>query len=255
LETLVNDIEKPIVPPLGTVKPIRDVSDAHVFRFELGPAILAQLLQTLRRVPAMRVKKAIEMGKYPGFYQLVIEGQPVYVGKSSRPVGTRLREHLKKLSGRSGIDLDVVTVKFAFVEDPSLVDLSEDQLISFFAAHGEADWNQSGFGSKVSGYGRGRQKASEWDLKYPSDVERSIELQAFSGTLYAFVRALAKKAPVTVSVPSEHRPSFKRCHPTTVDIEAAAMPFSDWGTVLNERLATGWSIDRQPTAWYLVPSG
>src|SRR5688500_1978643 len=48
-----------VAPPVGTVTPIRDVPDEYVFRFELGPAILAQLLETLGHIPETPISEAI----------------------------------------------------------------------------------------------------------------------------------------------------------------------------------------------------
>jgi hypothetical protein len=89
---------------------IRDVEDLYVFRFEVGPAILAQLLEKLSHIPAKPLRESLN-AQYPGFYQLFLEGQSKYIGKTARPISERLREHVKKLRGR--VPLDRVSCKFA----------------------------------------------------------------------------------------------------------------------------------------------
>src|SRR6185437_7163950 len=108
----------------AVVRPIRDEPDELVFRFEVGPAILAQLLEKLERIPTMPLMNALG-ARYPGFYQLFMGGHPKYIGKTARPIGQRLKEHARKLRHRTGIDLDAISCKYAFVEDPSLVDVAE----------------------------------------------------------------------------------------------------------------------------------
>ncbi len=236
----------------GTVQPIRDVADELVFRFEVGPAILAQLLQKLDRLATMPLPEALD-AKYPGFYQIFIDGEPKYIGKTARPVGARLREHSKKLRGRKGIDFANVTYRYAFVEDPSLVDVAEGALIDFFAARGLADWNTTGFGSKVSGHGRGGQEASDWAKQFPSDLEMLI---AGDGpmplSLDAIVRQVASRSPITLSVPVKLREQFQREHDGIIGDGSSQRSFKQWIELIEDRLAPKWRLDRKAESWYIV---
>lgn len=233
------------------VRPIRDEPDELVFRFEVGPAILAQLLEKLSRIKLRPLDEALS-AKYPGFYQLFLRGEPKYIGKTSRPVGVRLREHRIKLSGRRGIDMKDVTCRFAFVEDPSLVDVAEGALINFFGDEGMADWNTSGFGSKVTGHGRGGQGASKWSEEFPHDTERLVPAgDAGPLTPVALARQLIDVAPITLSVPTKFRKAFSADHTTAFDIPIAVRPFSEWVAVLEGVLAPGWWVDRQAESWYI----
>ena len=235
----------------SAVQPIRDVPDRFVFRFEVGPAILAQLLEKLEDIPRVPLLDALD-AKYPGFYQLIYDGNPKYIGKTARPIGARLREHVGKLYGRRGIDLSKMDCRFAFVEDPSLVDVAEGALISFFAERGLAEWNASGFGSKVSGHGRGGQRASKWSLEYPPDL--SLPITAGSDAPIS-VAALAKQiiadAPITLSVPNKYRTAFNAEHGELRRVPAAEMPFQQWVESLERMLSPGWRVDRQAESWYI----
>lgn len=245
------DPERPAVPPIGTVNPIRDVPDELVFRFELGPAILAQLLETLRRSPPLPIVEALKEAKYPGFYQIFLDGDPKYIGRTTRTIRARLREHVGKIRGR--IPLDRIAAKFAFVEDPSLVDVSENALIQFFAEHGLADWNTSGFGSKVPGYRRGRQVASEWAEQFPADHAWPVEAgDEDPMSLYDLIRQVGRGAPITFSLPMSFRSAFRRDHAGDLSIPTSQRTFEEWVLMIEERLAPGWHIEKQASGWYVV---
>lgn len=239
-------------PPTGTVTPIRDVPDLYVFRFELGPAILAQLLEKLREIPLTPILDALD-AKYPGFYHIHFRGQPKYIGQSIRPIGARLREHVKKLSGRRGLSLDDVGVRYVYVEDPSLVSVSEATLINFFTEHGLAEWNHSGYGGKAPGYGRGRQKRSSWSEEFPPDLRIGVPAGSDKPiTLYDLVYQVARSAPLTLSIPTAFRGRFKEDHPTPLEVPKNILPFEDWVECILQKLEPGWRIEREQQAWYIV---
>src|SRR5829696_3715901 len=59
-----------------------------VFRFEFGPAILAQVWEQLQNLPILPLQSQESItARYPGFYQLLRNESPVYIGKSTRPIG------------------------------------------------------------------------------------------------------------------------------------------------------------------------
>ncbi|MBN9680926.1 MULTISPECIES: Eco29kI family restriction endonuclease [unclassified Corallococcus] len=241
-------------PASRVIAPIRDEPDHLVFRFELGPAILAQLLEKLSRVAAVPIREA-EDAKYPGFYQLLLHDQPKYIGKTSRPISVRLREHIGKLRGRTGISLAEVRCRYAFVEDPSLVDVAEGALIDFFSRRGMADWNLSGFGSKVPGYGRDRTAASAWSRQYPPDLTHSV----LAGTseplvLSDLVAVIGSQSPITFTIPKEYKAKFKAAHVARHGITPQTLPFIQWVDLVKGLLAPGWKLIQQPVGWYIVPN-
>lgn len=230
-----------------------DVAHARVFRFEFGPAILAQVLEKidpLNPVPLSSVDR--EAAPYPGFYQLFRAGQSKYIGRTIRPIYQRLAEHVKKLRGR--VPLDEMTCRFLFVEDISLVGISEDSLITYFHPLGLDEWGKMGFGSKATGHGRAGQ-SSEWheanlpDLKWPVTAGGPK-----AKTLRHLVRQIARGAPLTLSIPTDYSADFDRAFPDALDVTASTMPFEDWIAYLEPRLGETWRIDRRPMAWYIVPA-
>lgn len=240
-------------PPIGAVTPIRDPADEpFVFRFEVGPAILVQLLEKLRQLTVSPLLSCLD-ARYPGFYQLFLDGRPVYIGKTSRPIGVRLREHVKKIRGR--IDFARMEAKFAYVEDPSLVDVAEGALINFFDSFGEADWNQSGFGSKTTGFGRAGTRGADWDTLFPPDLDWPIEAGlARPITLAQHIAKINRQAPITFTIPREHRAAFNAAHPSTISVPVTTSPFREWVEWVSRELTAGWTIRREPRSWYIVPA-
>ena len=237
----------------AVVRPIRDEPDELVFRFEVGPAILGQLLEKLKWIPPMPLMNALG-ARYPGFYQLFLGNQPKYIGKTARPIGQRLKEHARKLRHRTGIDFDAISCKYAFVEDPSLVDVAEGALIDFFGAHSLAEWNASGFGSKVTGHRRGQQDASEWAQRYPADLRVNVLLD-LSGPVpfQQLVKSIKSQSPITLSVPKRMVASFQRDHDFSVELGSNSRSFEEWMNFIEQHLATGWRINRQAESWYIEP--
>jgi hypothetical protein len=239
-------------PAYGAIQPIRGEAENQVFRFEVGPAILEQVRKTLERMPIRTLTESIKHAKHPGFYQLFLDGKPVYIGKTSRQIRARLAEHVKKISSR--IDIMRMTCRYAYVEDPSLVDVAEGALINFFEK--EASWNTSGFGSKVTGAGRSGQARSAWDEQFQADVNKNISITCTGeASLRKFIQLVAQQAPFTLSVPTTHLPQFKQDHPHGPGAISETRSFEEWCLFIAKKLAKGWRIDRRENAYYIRPEG
>lgn len=248
---MVRDQTARALPQIDTVQPIRSEEDEpYVFRFEVGPAILYQLLEKLRGLPNHSMSEGLE-AEHPGFYQLLLDEKPVYIGKTSRAIGARMREHVRKLRGR--LSTERVTCRFAYVEDPSLVDVSENVLIRFFDELEATEWNHSGFGSKATGYGRAGQSTSDWGAQYPPDLDWPVEAGAGEEqTLKQIIDQLNRGAPITFSIPRKYRKAFDADHSNTIVEKITTMPFSEWVQWVEERLAPEWRIEKTSTGWYVT---
>lgn len=245
--------ESPEPASRGAVRAIRDADDRFIFRFEIGPAILAQLREKLERIPLVPIKEALD-AKYAGFYQLFVADEPKYIGKTARPIGQRLREHVRKLRNRRGIAFETVRCRYAFVEDPSLVDVAEGALIEFFGSHGLAEWNASGFGSKVTGHGRGAQAASEWAKLFPPDLDAIVEIEGTElMSLVDLVRQVKAGAPITLSIPRRFAGRFAEDHARAIACGGRRRPFTEWVSLVEENLASDWVVRREAESWYIVP--
>lgn len=227
------------------------VDPNKVFRFEFGPAILAQVLEKIDKldpIPLQDVSSAV--APYPGFYQLFRNRDSVYVGRTIRPVATRLGEHRKKLRGR--VPLSEMYARFLFVEDLSLVGLSEDAMIAYFHPLGLDPWGKMGFGSKPAGFGRAKQE-SNWHAVYPPDTEIEVEAgHPRPRTLIQLIRLIAKGAPVVLAVPGEFKRRFEEDHPGTFQTAIQKRCFTEWMEEVEGRFADGWYIRKEAMAWYIV---
>lgn len=232
-----------------------DVDPRLVFRFEFGPAILAQVLEKIQSLP---IQPLMDVAKesaavYPGFYQLFRSNESVYVGRTIRPVGQRLGEHSRKLRGR--VPLSEMGARFLFVEDLSLVGLSEDAMIAYFHPLGLDPWGKMGFGSKATGFGRAGQE-SDWHEAFHADLNLAVQAgHAQPKSLRQLVASIAKGAPLVLSIPRQLAVQFDEEHPTPFVMYPHERPFTEWIAEVESRLARGWRVDRKPMAWYIVRDG
>lgn len=232
-----------------------NVDPRYVFRFEFGPAILAQVLEKIENLPIMPLLDVAKESAavYPGFYQLFRNNESVYVGRTIRPVGQRLGEHARKLRGR--VPLSEMGARFLFVEDLSLVGLSEDAMIAYFHPLGLDPWGKMGFGSKATGFGRAGQE-SDWHEAFHADLGLMVMAgHAQPKTLRQLIVSIAKGAPLVFSIPRQLVADFDRDHPASFVVYPHERPFTDWIADVEARLANGWRVDRKPMAWYIVRSG
>jgi hypothetical protein len=229
-----------------------DIDPRYVFRFEFGPAILAQVLEKISSLPITALTEVVAEPNavYPGFYQLFRKGESVYVGRTIRPIGQRLGEHSRKLRGR--VPLTEMGARFLFVEDLSLVGLSEDAMIAYFHPLGLDQWGKMGFGSKATGFNRAGQE-SDWHDSFPADLTLPIVAgHAQPKTFRQLVASIARGAPLVLSIPKQLVAKFGEEHPGLLLVPPQERPFTDWVADIETRLAHGWRVDRKPMAWYIV---
>lgn len=232
---------------------LRHVSPELIFRFELGPALLDQLRTKLKSIPPVSLTEDIE-APYPGFYQIIYQDVPKYIGKAGKQIQLRLRKHYRTFVGRLGADPAHLKCKFAFVEDLSLVDMTEMALIRYFREIGEADWNRSGIGANVPGVGRKGTRRSKIIDVFRPDLQRDVTLTAERGTrLRQVVSAIDKRAPVELKIAKVDWPAFDASFPDPVQLPASVLPFQEWVSWIESQIAPRWRIHRGEMSWYIVP--
>jgi hypothetical protein len=146
-----------------------------------------------------------------------------------------------------------MTARYLFVEDLSLVGLSEDAMIAYFHPLGLDSWGKMGFGSKATGFGRAGQ-ASEWHEANPPDLSFPVQAgHTRPKTLRQLVAIVAQGGPLVLSVPDTHRIQFDQDHPSANVVPPRELPFQEWIREIESKLARGWRIDKRPMAWYIVP--
>ena len=229
-----------------------DVDTRYVFRFEFGPAILAQVLEKITNIPPKPLCEVTPVNApYPGFYQLFRNDQSVYIGRTIRPVGQRLDEHKRKLRGR--VPLSEMTARYLFVEDLSLVGLSEDAMIAYFYPLELDPWGKMGFGSKATGFGRAGQE-SDWHAANPADLAFPVLVgHPHPQTLRQLIKRVAQGAPLVLSIPRKLTAAFDADHASIViDRPLQELPFDAWIAIISSHLRPGWTIQQEAMAWYIV---
>ena len=149
--------------------------DQHHFEFDLDRGIRDQVVEKLEASPLLPLKKGVGPVA-SGIYALYHKNELVYLGmvsrsttKSKRALRDRLNEHVDKIAGRVGIDLDDMQCRFLTFNSDWWVFAAELALIT----HYTPKWNATGFGSKVPGKGRpGTERVSQWDKLFPKKPVR-----------------------------------------------------------------------------------
>jgi len=112
---------------------------------------------------------------FQGVYVIHFKGAPVYVGKANN-VAERLSQHLDKLSGRKGIQLDQVGYKALLLDKSMSTAANEDILISMFKDEHQNMWNGAGFGPKDPGQQRDTTKPGKFDQLFPIIEDYPVNL-------------------------------------------------------------------------------
>lgn len=173
------------------------------FRLSITKALgdqLAQALRSLGRAPLSEESLA-KLEERPGVYQLYVNARFVYVGKADRRhkgLPGRLRNHLRKLSGRSSLDLADVTFSCLYVDEDFSALAPEQLLINHYKERGGIPWNNSGFGSKDPGRRRDTTvlKKDHFDVQYPINLDALVQ-EVIPGTndLRTFLKKLKAGLP------------------------------------------------------------
>lgn len=166
------------------------------FEFDLPGALLEQLIEVLQEMSREQLT-AENVRRIPdaqGVYQLFLDDQLVYVGKTDAEAGLRKRllRHAGKILNRPEIEKKSVTFKAVQVFVFTAMDL-ETSLIRYYKNLGiPAAWNGSGFGSNDPGRNREQtnKKPEGFDASFPISVDGEEELLSVGS--YTVAVALAK---------------------------------------------------------------
>jgi hypothetical protein len=152
------------------------------FEFDLPGALLARLVHVLDTLtPATLSRELLDaIPDAQGVYQLLLDGDLVYIGKTDAEAGLRkhLDRHRLKIQHRKDLDPNRVTFKAIRIYVFTAVDL-ETQLINHYGGPSAVRWNGSGFGSNDPGRERDttRYRPEHFDARFPIDIERSLNLE------------------------------------------------------------------------------
>lgn len=175
------------------------------FEFDLPSALLARLVEVLDNMseaPLDLLSIADIPDQAQGVYQLFLNNDLVYIGKTDAEagLGRRLHRHHQKIQHRDNLEPTQVSFKAVRIYVFTAVDL-ETQLINYYGGNSKVQWNGSGFGSNDPGRERDTTKFKEehFDAKYPIDIDRILSFPLpESGTAAAILSLLKNALPYTL---------------------------------------------------------
>ncbi len=203
------------------------------FEFDLPDALLHRLIgifDGMEGAPLL-AENVASVPDSQGVYQLVKEGQVVYIGKTDGDAGLRQRlsRHAATIRHRRNLTPGSITFKAVRVFVFTAMDLETD-LIRHYSQAGAVPWNKSGFGSNDPGRNRDdtNLKADHFDLLYPIDLDEVVELELSDGaTAASILTALRAALPYTLRFEGE---SARRPHPELVASIVPELPAKPWTT-------------------------
>lgn len=160
---------------------------------------LAAALKDLDRAP-LSEENISQLKDKPGVYQLYLDGDFVYVGKADASLPSRLRNHLRKISGRRNISIERMAFSCLYVAEDFSALAPEQLLISHHKGMGDIPWNNNGFGNKDPGRQRDSTilKRNHFDVLFPIDLDRPVEgLVSGEGTLHDLLEMVKHGLPYT----------------------------------------------------------
>lgn len=176
------------------------------FEFDLPEALLSSLIEAFDQMDGASLSREhlSDVPDAQGVYQLLLQGEIVYIGKTDSEAGLRRRlsRHASTIQHRCNLDVRHVMFKAIRVFVFTAIDL-ETQLIRHYKGRGGVTWNNSGFGSNDPGRQRDwtAAKPSSFDVLYPIDLDQKIKL-GISGTstLAEVIQVLKHELPYTLRV-------------------------------------------------------
>ncbi len=193
------------------------------FELDLPGALLSQLVSVLDEMISAPLTTANVEGlpDEQGIYQLIYNGQIVYVGKTDGRAGLRQRlgRHVWTIQHRCNLESEYVQYKAVHIFVFTAVDL--ESLLRRHYGHGVGlPWDRSGFGSNDPGRERDTTTLSPtaFDALYPIDIDRHLE---FHPQLPLTAAALLEqlKTVVPYGVRAQSRSGTTRKPHSDLDVE------------------------------------
>lgn len=154
------------------------------FEFDLAGALLSQVVDVLDNMESESLTKTLVApipSEAQGVYQLFLDDQMVYIGKSDAEAGlsVRLQRHAKKILHRRNLGGKKVSYRAVRISVFAAMDL-ETQLIKHYKGKGlSVAWNNSGFGANDPG--RNRETTNKrplgFDSTYPIDMDIPLSIK------------------------------------------------------------------------------
>jgi len=227
------------------------------FEFDLTGALLTRLVDVLDKMDSAILApdcyRAIPEAQ--GVYQLFLDNELVYIGKTDAEAGLRkrLERHASKVQHRQGLDPARVSYKAVRIYVFTAVDL-ESQLIKHYGGLSALPWNGSGFGSNDPGRERDTTtyKHDHFDALFPIDIDRplNVDLREQMTAVEAF-NALKAALPYVFRFEGAS-PRSRKPHP---DLEQTKVSLAGLQTITARQfiqhvvtqLPSGWQATQLPS--------
>jgi hypothetical protein len=227
-------------------KPFGAVAD---FKLSITQALadqLAERLQPLRSAP-LSENSLEHVANRPGVYELFLADQRVYVGKASKSLPARLRNHARKLSGRTGLSLANVRFVCLYVDEDLEAAAPETLLIKKYRDAGGSPWNTNGFGNKDPGRRRDTSEiaANHFDALYPINLNATVELTPGTWRVEELLAEVKKKLPYNlryerISIAARHN------YQVSLHVESSAPSTRQLAELILTALPVGWQLTALP---------
>lgn len=222
------------------------------FEFALTDALIAQLIQCLDGMEGALLTPtlATQIPNGQGVYQLFLDGNLVYIGKTDNDAGLqkRLLRHANLVLSRKNLTGGRVTFKAVQVLVFSAMEL-ESMLIKHYSTGGKVPpWNNSGFGSNDPGRQRDttKYKPDHFNILHPISLDVTITSPLTAGmTVFEALKNLKNELPFLLRF---EKPSTKN-----QDLKITLLPTALDGLSLEEAvkamiltLPNGWQATHLP---------
>ncbi|GAA4017714.1 hypothetical protein GCM10022384_70230 [Streptomyces marokkonensis] len=200
---------------------------------------LAKALKGLDRAPLAEENLA-RLKEKPGVYQLYLNDEFVYVGKADKSLPARLRNHLRKISGRRNISLEEMAFSCLYVAEDFSALAPEQLLITHHKGQGDIPWNNNGFGNKDPGRQRDSTvlKRNHFDVLFPIDLDRPVEgLQAGETTLHTLLESIKTGLPYNFRYGKVAEFKTRRVH-----VPADGMTADEVFRLISAEIPTKWQV-------------
>jgi hypothetical protein len=220
------------------------------FEFDLREALLGKLISTFDAMEnaGLTLSVARSLPEAQGVYQILLDNRVIYIGKTDAEAGLRdrLQRHARKILHRRGLDPGRVTFRALRIFVFTPMELEADMIAHYGAR--SVSWNGSGFGSNDPGRRRDATelKASHFDILYPIDLDRPLDLPTEDAISAADAfRVLKSSVPYLIRFESIGKTSHG-------DLESAKVKLTKDTTArraiieIFAELASGWQATALP---------
>lgn len=221
------------------------------FSLSVTRALRDQLMDALDRLDpvALHQQNLLRVARRGGVYELFVDDELVYVGKSTKDLNARLAQHHRKLSGREGGILDRVTFKCVYVAEDLDAMAPEKMLIAEYRSAGSVEWNTNGFGNKDPGRQRDTSLVSErhFDSQYPINLSTNVTVDGQIHDLSQLMDAVKAALPYTFRFERKAHGALAALRNVSVAVdEGEPKTARGWLDSIADRLPSNWSIVALP---------